>query len=211
MSRITKLTLQKNKRIVNIFIDNHFSTSLDLITVTAKGLKKGIDISPSELKAIKKESLHGKLLNRAHHFLSYRPRSEKEIKTYLRRKLLKETAKNKNKIIEEVINKLKDQQIINDQKFAKWWVEQRINFRPKGTYVLKRELFSKGINKEDVDEVLSTIDEISVARAVIKKKSKIIKEKDPFIIKKKLIGYLQRRGFSWSTIKSVVDESLTKK
>src|SRR5687767_9245116 len=88
-----------------------------------------------------------KYLDRALHFLRYRPRTEKEIINYLSKK------KADDKTSQLVVEKLKDLQLINDHEFAKWWIEQRQTFRPRGMHIIKMELKQKGVAEDIIQEV----------------------------------------------------------
>ena len=212
MPQITDLKLQRNRRVANVFVDNQFVTGLDLETIAKQGIKIGLDISQTDLKKIIQKSASEKLLNYALNFLSYRPRSEKEIRTYLSNKVKTgKILRVGETIIDNTIDKLKKDRIIDDVDFAKWWIEQRMKFRPKGKLLLSQELFIKGIDKEIIQNALSQIDEQEAARAIVQKKKKMIKTQKYQVAKKKLIGLLYRRGFTWEVIKNVVDETVPKK
>lgn len=209
MPRITKLKAQKNRNRVNLYLDGEYATSLDLLTVTKLGLKVGMDISQTELKKLVRTHQYEKLLNRAAHFLSYRPRSEKELRTYLQRKWRPETNKEKHtKTVEKVIGKLKKQGVVNDQEFAEWWVQQRQTFRPKGKILLTQELRQKGIDGKIIEKALTTLDDYTQASNVAEKKRKSLRGLEPNKARLRLISFLQRRGFTWETIRRVIDESI---
>ncbi|MCH7951251.1 RecX family transcriptional regulator [Patescibacteria group bacterium] len=209
MPRITKLKAQKNRNRVNLYLDGEYATSLDLLTVTKLGLKVGMDISQTELKKLVRTHQYEKLLNRAAHFLSYRPRSEKELRTYLQRKWRPETNKEKHtKTLEKVIGKLKKQGVVNDQEFAEWWVQQRQTFRPKGKILLTQELRQKGIDGKIIEKALTTLDDYTQASNVAEKKRKSLRGLEPNKSRLRLISFLQRRGFTWETIRRVIDESI---
>ena len=132
-----------------------------------------------------------KLLDKAYRFLSFRPRSEKEIKDYLKKK------KTPARFVQKIIDELKRQKLVDDLEFSRWWIEQRNTFRPKGKIALKIELRQKGVTREIMEEVIEEmVDEFALAKKVFQKK------KSP--------DFLARRGFSWSTIKKVLDESAKK-
>lgn len=99
------------------------------------------------------------LTAKALRLLSYRPRSIREIK----QRLTKTNADTHT--INRVINNLIDQNLLNDQEFARWWVEQRIKFRPRGNYALTQELAQKGLDREIIDSVLLSFDaELELAK-----------------------------------------------
>ena len=101
-----------------------------------------------------------KLLNKAYRFLSYRPRSVKEVEDYLLKKSSFAKASEGQekqeieKLIDSIINKLKEQKFLNDFEFAKWWIESRAKFKPRALKIIKLELRQKGIDKELIEQVL---------------------------------------------------------
>ena len=209
MSRITQLKAQKNRKWVNIFLDGTYFTSLELITVAKQGLKVGMDISQSEFNQLLRKHDAEKLLFRAMNFLSLRPRSEKEVTSYLQKKWTPKLSKEDYRTrVRGVVEKLKKENLLNDSEFANWWVEQRLAFRPKGKIALRRELQQKGIGNDIISEVLASLDEVEAAKRVVEKKSRMFKGQSSMQARRKLIAFLQRRGFSWDTIRQIVDESL---
>ncbi|MBI2431113.1 MAG: RecX family transcriptional regulator [Candidatus Levybacteria bacterium] len=141
-----------------------------------------------------------KFYNKALRFLSYRPRSEKEVRENLKKK------KTESVIIEKIILKLKEQNFINDEEFVKWWIEQRTTVRPKGLRVIKLELKQKGI---DTDLRLK-INDFEQAKKLIEKKATRYKGLTKQELYRKLGGFLSRRGFDYDTIKKSIDEVTNK-
>jgi len=207
MPRITKLKAQRNPNYINIFIDGQFKTSLDLAAVAKLGLKVGTDVSGPALKILKKESEFAKLFNRALHFLSFRPRSEKEVRDhFLKGWKMESEAPERKKIINELINKLKEKNLLNDRDFAVWWVQQRREFRQKSKWAIAAELRQKGIEAEIIEEVLSDTSDAKTARLIAEKKVKSLVRENRDKARLKLGSFLGRRGFNWEIIHAVVDE-----
>lgn len=151
-----------------------------------------------------------KYLNKALHFLSFRPRSEKEI----RDKLLSKKAP--EEIIERIINSLKEHKFLNDEDFAKWFIEQRLRFRPKGMRIIKMELKQKGISKDIIESVIQNSEfiiqnDLESAKKLVEKKFDKYKDLEKQAIYQKLGAFLARRGFDWGTIKKSIDDSFTDK
>lgn len=141
------------------------------------------------------EGLAEKSYQQALHFLSYRPRSEREIRDFLLRK------KTSEDLIAQVVGKLKQENLINDTEFVTWWLEQRADFNPRGKLALKQELLQKGIDKELIETELAKIKQEeykNLARKVLSKKSNPDKQK--------LLALLIRRGFNYQTAREVIDE-----
>lgn len=154
-----------------------------------------------------------KLRDYALKLLSFRPRSTQEIRGKLKQFSIKRGIK--QILVDKVINDLTILNLINDEEFAKWWIEQRRTFRPKGGIVLKIELKNKGIDKEIIDKILSLGEgeknrERENALTVVGKKLPLYKNLPKEKIKVRLAGHLARRGFTWEVIYQVIDEVLKK-
>jgi regulatory protein len=171
---------------------------LDADNLLKAGLKVGQKLSQKQVEDLVFKNEFQKLLDRTLLLISRRPRSEKEIRDYLKRK------KSSLKITESIIKKLKQLKQINDQEFASWWVEQRTTFRPKGKFGLMMELRQKGIEKETIEKAIGKVNELPLAEKLIQKKAKSFKNLPREVVYQKLTAYLARRGFSWETIKVVV-------
>lgn len=144
-----------------------------------------------------------KLLNAAFRFVSYRPRSEKEIRDFLQKKLKRYKIKD-NAVFEQVIERVRELGYIDDKKFVSWWLEQRATHRPKGNRLLLQELKAKGIDQKLIS------DELGNARRAIQKKIILWKRLLPLARKKKIYDFLARRGFAGSTIFRIIDEAVGK-
>lgn len=157
-----------------------------------------------------------KLLNRTYNFLSYRPRSEKEVRDYLVKKLKSQKSNLKpEELISSIINKLKEQKFLDDFEFTKWWIEQRSRIKPKALRVIKFELKQKGIAKELIDKILDEndaelISEYDKAIFLAKKKAKRLEGEDRQKQFEKLARFLAGKGFDWETIKEVIDQVMPK-
>ncbi len=154
------------------------------------------------------DTLYQSLVNASLRFVSYRPRSRKELTGFLQKKLAK-WKKEGGSTLEKVLERFTELGYIDDRKFASWWVEQRNAFRPKGTKLLGLELYQKGIDRTLIEEVLAEmeIDEVSAARLVVEKKRPRLRHLPKAEQKARLYGMLARRGFSGQTIRTVVDGS----
>lgn len=140
-------------------------------------------------------------------FLSYRPRSEKEVRDNLLRK------KADPDIIDGVIELLTKQKFLNDTEFAAWWVRQRIDFKPRSYSFIKRELIQKGIAKEIIENVIQKkdeekVDDLQMAKTLVKKRIGKYKNVEKNIVYQKLGHYLAQKGFNWDTIRRAIDDSL---
>lgn len=150
-------------------------------------------------------------LNRALRFLSFRPRSEKEVRDYFKVKSQKSKIKIDEKIIESIINKLKEQKFVDDIEFTKWWVDQRTRIRPKGSRLIKFELKQKGISDELIENSnLGIKNDFEKALELAQKRMPRYKNETPKKIYEKIGRFLASKGFDYDIIKKVIDQVLEK-
>lgn len=155
--------------------------------------------------------LYEKLLSAAYRFVSYRPRSEKEFRDFLNQKLKKRKVYD-IAVIPRVIRRLSELGYVDDEAFARWWVDSRMRFRPKGTRVLTMELLRKGVAKSVIQTAITaihkeaSINEKDVVYALAKKKIGLWTALPRLQRKRKLFEFLLRRGFEGEVISDVVDE-----
>ncbi len=169
MPIITSIKAQKNQKRVNIYLDNSFGFGLDLENFIRIGLRVNQRLTENEAKEIIRISELQKSFDKTLRFVMTRPRSLKEVKDYFKRK---EIDSSLHKNILERIEKL---ELLDDQKFAKWWVDQRLEFKHKSKKDITFELRQKGIDTNIIKNVLddSEIDELKIAKELIVKKNYI--------------------------------------
>lgn len=211
MPQITAIEPQKKrKNRFNIYLDGQFAFGVDENALVKNRLKVGERLNNNQVENLIKETTLGKLTDLALRFLSYRQRSEKEIKVYLTRKIAqKENIKAKDAVqspqVSAVLAKLKKYSYINDIEFAKWWITSRIKSRPMGRYLLKQELRRKGISPQIIESLLTRVpSERKLAINLIEKKIEKWPKLSPPQFKKKVYAYLLSRGFGWDVVKETV-------
>ena len=191
---ITAIEAQKRGRErVSIFLDGRFAFSVGRGVVEEHGLHPGQLLSDSQVEELAAADLVGKCLNAALRLLSYRPRSEAEIRTRLSRRFDGETIKG-------VILRLRERQMIDDVAFATFWREERDSFSPRGRRLLKAELRNKGIDPEVIAEVLDGIDDEESAYRAAQKRGRTLAKEDYETFRRKLGAFLRRRGFSYEVV-----------
>ncbi len=216
--RITQVEAQKkNPRRFNIYLDGQFAFGADEDLVVERRLLVGKEIEKNDLEKILFEAEVGKLMARMYSLFNIRQRSEKEVRDYLRNLSFKRKIKDQEEIsevvIKSLIEKLKQKQLINDQVFAKAWMEARRTSKKKGINAIKAELFQKGIARDVIEEILESEDgesEENLATQALERKMRAWKNLEPQEFKKKAIEFLLRRGFEYSVVKEVVEKILTK-
>ena len=212
--KITDISLQaRDKNRVNISVDGKYRFSLDVFQVGELGIKIGREYTDEELATLEDESQFGKLYGRALDYCLIRPRSIKEMRDYLRRRTrpTKKRSPKTGKIIERpgvkpeiterVLTRLIEKKYLDDEKFARFWLEHR--FLQKGTSVrrLKLELAQKGIDRSVIEQLIAEnirSDQEELAKIIAKKQHKY--RQNP----QKFMQYLARQGFSYDDIKSAL-------
>ena len=185
----------KNPNRVNVFVDGKYSFSLDIAQAVDFKLKVGKEIAEEELVEYKNQSEFGKLYQRALEWALVRPRSEKEVYDYLYKKIY-EKKLDKN-YIDKIIKKLKDKKYLDDEAFARYYVENRFVKKGISQKRLKMELMKKGISKSTIDGAVGARDdEEEILKIIAKKRAKYDDEK--------LIQYLCRQGFSYELVRELV-------
>jgi len=134
-------------------------------------------------------------LNAAYHYLSYRPRSEGEIKQWLHRRGYA------NEVAEQTIIKLREQNLSDDFAFARFWKENRLSFRPKSKRLIKKELRNKKVAQEIIEQVTEDIDDEVIAYKLGSKRISTLAHLDYPDFYRRLSSYLAYRGFGYEVIK----------
>jgi len=197
---ITAIKAQKGRKDrVNVFLNGRYSLGLSLAVIEEAGVRVGKRLTDHEIESLAKSELLCRSFNAALHYLSYRPRSEAELRTRLHRRNFDHDT------IERVIVKLKEQQLLDDAAFAQFWKENRDFFSPRSKRLIKLELRRKGVASEVADEATSELDDEASAYRAALKKSQTWANLDYQSFRKKLGGSLQRRGFSYQVIGPIVE------
>jgi regulatory protein len=138
--------------------------------------------------------------NMAEAYVAHCPRTQAEVVRRLRR------AGYDADTVETVVDELASAGLLNDRAFARDWVESRSRSRKLGSVRLEAELRRKGVETDAISEALAELDgaaqtarALELARAFIGSAD----IRDP-AARRRLAGYLQRRGHSWETIKQVL-------
>ncbi len=143
--------------------------------------------------------------NAAFRFLTYRPRSRSELQEKLRKKAFSED------IITIVIDICARLGYIDDTQFTLQWTLSRIRLRGFGRRRIEVELRNKGIDREIIREVLTQVfsegKELETAKLVAEKKISAMKSVDRVTLRKRLAGFLERKGFSFEIIRTVLRDT----
>lgn len=93
---------------------------------------------------------------------------------------------------------------LDDEAFARFWVENRDTFKPRGPLALRQELRQKGVPDQIIDTVLETVDVEDAAYRAAQKKLSRYRGETLTDFKRKLGGFLGRRGFGFGVVNDVL-------
>lgn len=194
MAIITELSEQKNKKRVNVFVDDAFFCGLNKETAVKFSLKVGKEITEEKLKEACEESEVKAAFEKATDILGSRMHSKKEIFDKLLKKGYEKT------VIEKAITKLEDYGFIDDRLFAKEFVASATRYSKK---IKEQKLKQKGVSSDIVSEILGDEDDCSEFELCKKQAEKYAKNKDISTKEglQKLYASLSRKGFDFDTIK----------
>lgn len=208
--KVTAITSQiKDANRVNIMIDGSYRFSLDITQVIDLGIKIGREYDEAELDRLETESQFGKLYNRALEYCLMRLRSSKEVKDYLYRKTRPSPMKTGGmkpgvsvELTERVYQRLAERNYINDEKFTRFWIENRQVRKGISRRKLQAELRAKGVEGTLIEKCLadSPRDEREELKKVIEKKRRRYDDEQ------KLMKYLVNAGFSYDIVKQALAE-----
>jgi regulatory protein len=207
--QITAITSQqKDKNRVNVMVDGKYRFSLDIFQYADLGIKVGQEYSDDELTSLEQESLFGKVYARALEYCLMRPHSAREVKDYLYRKTrdtrtkMGEVKKGVSpEVTVRVFDRLVEKGYIDDEKFTRYWVENRSLTKGASKRKLQAELRTKGVDTGTIDRFLSESersDSNELQKIILKKQAR-------YPNRQKFMQYLARQGFSYDDIVSALD------
>ena len=203
--KVTNIAIQtRDKNRVNVSVDGKYRFSLDIFQLGDLGIKIGAEYTDQELTDLEQESQFGKVYARALEYCLMRPHSAKEVRDYLYRKTRPTRTKTgemrpgvSTDVTTRAYNRLVEKNYINDENFARYWVENRSLAKGASKRKLTAELRMKGVEQTIIEHFLSEsdrTDDNELEKVIAKKRSKYPDDQ-------KLMAYLARQGFSYDDIK----------
>lgn len=201
MGKITALRTGKGRRQrVNVYLDGQFAFSLDSEVVAREGLQTEQSLSPEQVEALVESDQHQRCFSAATRYLSYRPRSESELRDRLRRRGFDAAT------MEAVIGRLKEQGLVDDTAFARYWAENRESFSPRSRWLTRVELRQKGIADDTIVSAVDVIDDEASAYKAALSKAHSLRQVNYVDFRRRLGEYLKRRGFTYGVISHAVEQ-----
>lgn len=197
MKKITAIETQKNNpKRVNIHLDGEFAFGLDRFV--AAWLSVGQALDDEKIARLQAEDAREKAYQQAILFLSYRARSEAEVRKNLEKHGIPLA------VIDETVERLRQERLVNDERFAQEWVANRSEFRPRSRRALGIELKQKGLTEATIKSATQAVDEEALAYAAAQKRLRRLDGLEWHEFRQKLSEFLARRGFEYEIITPIV-------
>jgi regulatory protein len=189
---------------IAVDLDGSFAFALPATLVADERIDVGATLDGDRVNSLLAADQASRATEAALVFLSYRPRSEKEVRDRLRRGGFEQDA------IEHAIARLHEWRYLDDADFARRWVENRTAHRPRGRRLLQQELRHKGIDVEIAREAIDDADleETGAAEALARRRLPAYAGDEPAAIRRRLGAYLARRGYGYDVIRVALDRAL---
>lgn len=195
--RITALEPQKRSRDrINVYLDDEFAFSLAAISATRLSL--GAWLTDEDIAELRDSDEFERARDKALNYLSFRPRSEFELRSYL---VNRGFAKD---VVEDALDRLGQVGLVDDAAFARHWVENRAQFRPRGKRLIAQELRQKGIPSRIVQQALQDYDEVAAIKRVAVEQARRLSRLAPELFRRRLTARLVSRGFSYDLIRDTL-------
>jgi regulatory protein len=205
--RITRITSDRTRRGTRtIYADGSFLTSISAEALIRSGLRVGDEISDKKVRFMHRVDTLLSAKNTALRFLSYRPRTEREVRDNLREKEFGDEE------IGAVMEDLKKTGLLNDAEFARLYVRSTLSGRPVGKMILRKKMLLLGLDSPTVDAALEQTfadlnqEEMAMEAALkfVRRTGKLGSPMDRRKLRERVTGFLARRGFPWDVVHTVI-------
>ena len=195
MAVITRLVASKGRpQKVKVYLDGKYAFSLEAAVALEARLRIDQELNQSKLEKLEHENQLKKALVAANRLLSFRPRSERELKLKLTQKGFDAA------IVAESLQRLKEHGLVDDAAFARYWAENRSTFSPRSRRLVQLELRQKGVTAEVAQETSGEVDDEAAAFSAGLKRASRLETSDYEQFRRRLGEYLKRRGFGYDVI-----------
>lgn len=207
MPRITHLETD-DRRGVLVHLDGTPFRHVPATVAAARALRVGDEIASEEVEALAAEADRVEALDAALRYLSWRPRSRRELARHLRDR------GHPGPAAEAALRRCEELGYVDDRAFALAFVRDRIRLRPRGRARLRAELSARGVEPADaeaaVDAALaeSELSEGDLLTRVAERRARSLASLDREAARRRLASYLLRRGFAGSEVRAEVDRIL---
>ncbi len=198
--RVTAIGRPPRKRRYDVRIDDASVVPLSREVLAAANLRVGQEVDDSRVAELEAAEARHTAMTAALRLLSYRPRSEREMRDALRSRRIPEA------IADETLDRLRQLRLLDDQAFAEAWAESRQRNSPRGRRMLLAELAQKGIERKVAQESVAAIDEEAAAMRAGRKRSQRLRGLEFRDFRRGLGDFLARRGFGYGVCEAAIKQ-----
>ncbi|MDI6857011.1 MAG: regulatory protein RecX [Dehalococcoidia bacterium] len=199
---ITALERARRRNRFDVYVNGRFALALGVALAQEQGLHAGMEVTEQDLQALRKEDERRRAYEAALNLLSYRPRSERELRLRLRRRRFEPAT------IDETVERLKTLHYLDDAAFAEFWRESRDIVSPRSGRLIRSELLSKGVDSETATAAIEGLDDEDAAYRAARKRLSALAGESEEVFRRRLSGFLARRGFNYDVVRRTVDRCL---
>ncbi len=196
---VTAVERQPRRRRVNVFVDGHFALTLSAELAAERGVRPGRAVTPDELSTLALAEAQRAALQSGLLLLSYRPRSERELRGRLARKGFAGEA------IDQAIARLRVLGYLDDAAFARFWTETRQALRPRSRRVLVGELRRRGVAGETAQEASAGVSDLDAAYEAASRRLRHLRNLEHRVFRERLGRFLTSRGFAYDVSRRVIE------
>ncbi|HEU4564875.1 MAG TPA: regulatory protein RecX [Gemmatimonadaceae bacterium] len=189
-------------------VDGREAATLSIDAVERLGLRAGARVNERLQAAMEREHALTGALDRALNMLAFRARSVRD----LRRRLVQKGEP--EDVADAAIARLVELGLLDDAAFARQYARSKVLSAGHSRRRLQQELYRKGVAREvaeaSIEEVMAEdgVDEEAIIERAARKKLRTLAGLDPDARRRRLYGYLARRGYELDDIRRVMDELL---
>jgi regulatory protein len=196
---VTAVVRRPRRRQVDVFVDGEFALALGRELAAERDVRPGRTLSRAELSALGAEQARRGALESALRLLSYRPRSERELRIRLARKGFA------GGVVRRTLDRLRELGYVNDAEFARFFAETQQASRPRAQRIVRAELRWRGVPQPLADEATAGIEDGEAAYRAASRRVRALRDLDYARFRERLGGFLTRRGFSYGVARTTID------
>jgi len=197
MTEITALRVNPRRPAkVEVFLDGNLWRSIP--SMSAGNLRVGMTLAAKDLADLEDRAAESEALETVGRLLARRPHSEQEARRRMQRAGFDEA------VIVRALSRLGANGDLDDEAFARAWVENRRDFRPRSAAMVRSELRARGVKSNAIESALAGFDEGQAAEDAARGAARRWIGLDALDRRRKISDHLARRGFDYDTIRSVV-------
>jgi regulatory protein len=199
--KVTAVIRKGRSRNVDIYVEGELAITLERSFAEERGINRGREVTLRELGVLEYEDSRRRCLASAVMLLSFRARSERELRDRLRRKGFAKAP------VDEALQRLRELGYLDDAAYAASFAESQQAARPRSRRLLTMELRRKGIRPEVADTATESVSDEVAAVAAAERRMRMLKGLAYPEFRERLGAFLTRRGFSYETARIAIERT----